>query len=176
MPSYLSYFKNEWLSDSHRGWYASYISGVGTNNGLEATNAVIKKERTLRKRLALAFFLKNVCDLANSWSKERNVDHLNYRKTIALQESLGTAGYREAYQWLKSSTRVTIQSDNIYFSRAGKWPVASLTAADVKAYKTAVAKLHFNSFDDYFRILNGVWCTTLNRLDFRLSTHVQHFF
>ena len=53
MPSYLSYFKNEWLSDSHRGWYASYISGVGTNNGLEATNAVIKKERTLRKRLAL---------------------------------------------------------------------------------------------------------------------------
>ena len=170
MPSYLSYFKNEWLSDSHRGWYASYISGVGTNNGLEATNAVIKKESILRKRLALAFFLKNVCDLANSWSKERNVDHLNYRKPIALQVSLGTAGYREAYQWLKSSTRVTIQSDNIYFSRAGKWPVASLTAADVKAYKTAVAKLHFNSFDDYFKILNGVWCTTLNRLDFRLST------
>ena len=58
MPSYLSYFKNEWLSDSHRGWYASYISGVGTNNGLEATNAVIKKESILRKRLALAFFLK----------------------------------------------------------------------------------------------------------------------
>ena len=62
---------------------------------------MIKKECTLRKRLAITLFLKSSCNLASSWSKERNADHLNHRKPIALQVSLETTGYREAYQWLK---------------------------------------------------------------------------
>jgi len=143
---------------------------VGTNNGLESTNAVVKKESTLRKRLALALFLRAASDLVNNWSKERDPEHLNYRKPIAIEVTLGTTEYRSAYQWLKKPTRITIQAENLFYSRAGHSTIQSLSAADVKAYKVAVEKLQFKNFDEYDNLINGIWCTTLSRDNFRNST------
>ncbi|RNA17934.1 hypothetical protein BpHYR1_031043, partial [Brachionus plicatilis] len=43
-----------WLSEYHLGWYEGYADGYpSTNNALESTNDVIKKEATLRDRLPL---------------------------------------------------------------------------------------------------------------------------
>ena len=53
---------------------------------------------------------------------------------------------------------------------AGKWPDASLTSTIVKSYKIAVANVQFSSFDEYFKIVNGIWCTKLNRDAFHLPT------
>lgn len=51
MPNYLVYFENEWIK-RHKGWFDSYIAlGPSTNNGLESTNAVIKKRTHSEKDL-----------------------------------------------------------------------------------------------------------------------------
>ena len=73
-------------------WSGSWITAVGSraasslvrlNNGLEATNAVIKKECTLRKRLSVGDFFRKVFDLVRDWFKERDQENPNYRKPFA---------------------------------------------------------------------------------------------
>ncbi len=48
MTAFLAYFRKEWIVH-HKGWFVGYVVGPTTNNGLESTNAVIKKECTMRK-------------------------------------------------------------------------------------------------------------------------------
>ncbi len=60
------YFENEWLTvlDS---WYEGYNGAFtpSTNNQLEATNKVIKDERTFRERHTLSRFLTVASDIVN---------------------------------------------------------------------------------------------------------------
>ncbi|CAF4446237.1 unnamed protein product, partial [Rotaria socialis] len=68
-PNFIEYFQNEWLT-THNAWY----EGVGhftpsTNNALEATNNVIKKENTLRERLPLSRFKVLAFEIVEKWSK-----------------------------------------------------------------------------------------------------------
>ncbi|CAF2148675.1 unnamed protein product [Rotaria magnacalcarata] len=68
-PIFINYFQDEWLTTLH-GWY----EGVGhftpsTNNALESTNNVMKKERTLRERLPLSRFKVLACEIVEKWSK-----------------------------------------------------------------------------------------------------------
>ncbi len=168
ISQYLTYFEKEWIA-SHKGWFIGYMA-VHTNNGLESTNAVIKKEGTLRKRLSMAMFLKAATDLTSDWSRERHPEHFNYRKPFATNVTLSTQLYRKAYEWLKNPTRVTIQNQNIYYSRSKSVTEQTLTSADVKSYKTAITNCTFTSFDDYVYTLRGIWCTTLNNENYLKST------
>ena len=53
---FIRYFKSEWLT-AHSGWYEGYSEYTpSTNNALEATNNVIKRENTFRERLVLSRF------------------------------------------------------------------------------------------------------------------------
>ena len=56
MSSLLKYFENEWIQ-SHKGWFALYSAlDLTTNNGLELTNAVIKKQTLCESDLAFQSF------------------------------------------------------------------------------------------------------------------------
>jgi hypothetical protein len=170
MAAYLAYFQKEWIV-SHKGWFEGYNFGPSTNNGVEATNAVIKKENTFRKRLNLASFFKVIWLLVNSWSKERHPNSgAFFRKPFVLETTLGKLEYTAAYQWLKNPERLTISNGDTYFSRASSASNKSLTNADVKNYTTSVNLLSFKSFDDYVDIVHGIWKTCIDREDFRKST------
>ena len=55
-PNFIEYFQNEWLT-THNAWYEGFGHFTpSTNNALEATNNVIKKENTLRERLPISRF------------------------------------------------------------------------------------------------------------------------
>jgi hypothetical protein len=62
-----------------------------TNNGLEATNAVIKQSHTMRERLPVGQFFNNILELLITWSKDRDPESPNYKKfcevtTTSLQQ------------------------------------------------------------------------------------------
>ena len=170
MSAAIAYFEKEWLI-AHKGWFISFIDGPATTNGLESTNGVIKKENTLRKRLNLATFLKAAFKLVQDWSTERNPKSLNHRKPLTTQVTIETRHYTKSYQWLKNPSRSTIQSENTFFSRAeGAESFGPLTNKDIKVYKAAYEKKQFKTFDEFYNICFSIWCTKLNRDDFRKST------
>ncbi|CAF2103112.1 unnamed protein product [Rotaria magnacalcarata] len=117
-PNFIEYFQNEWLT-THNACY----EGVGhftpsTNNALEATNNVIKKEHTLRERLPLSRFKVLAFEIVEKWSKcyERGLKKYNYKQTISLE--LWTTGY----QWVKLNKSIlSTECDNLvqYYIPAG---------------------------------------------------------
>ncbi|CAF5092259.1 unnamed protein product, partial [Rotaria sp. Silwood1] len=53
-PNFVECFQNEWLT-THDAWHEGVDHCTpSTDNALEATNNVIKKENTLRERLPLS--------------------------------------------------------------------------------------------------------------------------
>ena len=74
---FLEYFNLQWVNNLN-GWYEGYSPDYpSTNNALEATNNVIKKESTLRERLSLGQFFSTLTKMIESWSNERNPFHVN---------------------------------------------------------------------------------------------------
>lgn len=60
-------------------WYEDAAVGLpSTNNGVEATNAVIKAEHTLRVRLPIGEFLGCSSDMVRQWSQRRNPKSVNW--------------------------------------------------------------------------------------------------
>jgi len=153
-PSFIEYFQNEWLT-THNEWY----EGVGhftpsTNNGLEATNNVIKKENTLRERLPLSRFKVLAFEIVEKWSKcyERGLKQYNYKQTISLE--LWTSGY----QWVKSNKSIlSNECDNFvqYYIPAGDG--TEITNVDIDVMK----KMKWYSFDQYKNKAFNIWCVTL---------------
>ena len=71
---------------------------------------------------------------------------------------------------LKSPIRVTLSSGDKFYSRSAESPTQELTSVNVNAYVDAYTNRKFKSFDEYHNIMNGIWCTTLERNDYRQST------
>lgn len=90
MSIYLEYFEAEWLR-AHKGWFVSYLpDGPSTNNGLEATNAVISRANTFRNQLSMSEFLRVVHEIVGTWSKERDPSSLFYTKPFAETRQITT--------------------------------------------------------------------------------------
>src|SRR5690349_13069646 len=79
MKLFLDYFIYEYLN-KFNGWFEGRkINCPSTNNCLEATNNVIKKEDTFRNRLPIAQFFEVAILIASSWPKERNPEAKNHK-------------------------------------------------------------------------------------------------
>ncbi|CAF4450207.1 unnamed protein product [Rotaria socialis] len=123
-PNFIEYFQNEWLT-THNAWY----EGVGhftpsTNNALEATNNVIKKENTLRERLPLSRFKVLAFEIVEKWSK----------------------CYERGYQWVKLNKSIlSTECDNLvqYYIPAGDETKITNVGIDV------VKKMKWYTFDQY---------------------------
>ena len=69
-----------------------------TNNGVEATNAVIKKQYTLKERLPVGQFLHTVADILRNWSESRSPANINC-KHFATVPTISLSEWTRAYQW-----------------------------------------------------------------------------
>ena len=64
---FLKYSEKEWLL-KYSNWYERASPGhPSTNNGVESTNAAIKKENTLRERLPVGQFLTCMAEMVEMW-------------------------------------------------------------------------------------------------------------
>lgn len=59
-PNLISYFREQWLNKHRERYEGAAVGYPATNNGLEATNSWIKRGHTLRERLLVDQFLRNV--------------------------------------------------------------------------------------------------------------------
>lgn len=148
---FLEYFQEEWLK-KNKNWYEGAALGYpSTNNGIEATNAIIKKEHTLRERLPVGQFLNCLDNLLLKWSKER--DHLlpTY-KPFSLEPTISIKDWTEAYQWVLLNKNIRIVDDKFYIASSNCENDAVFTELF-----TRFTEKNWETFDEYKKINFSFW-------------------
>ena len=104
---FLDYFKMQWLNEKIIGWYESYAEGYpSTNNAIEATNGVIKREHTYGEEFPLQLFLEQCFKpILSKWSEERDPSK-TISKLFAMQPSFDTPDFTNAYKWVALKKRI----------------------------------------------------------------------
>ena len=86
-----------WLSEYHVDWYEGYADGYPcTNNALESTNDVIKKEATLKDRLQFFICMNK---LLSDWSSNRD-PKFNTTKKFATKPEVSTHEWTLGFEWV----------------------------------------------------------------------------
>uniref|UniRef100_A0A914X3P3 SWIM-type domain-containing protein n=1 Tax=Plectus sambesii TaxID=2011161 RepID=A0A914X3P3_9BILA len=70
LRAFATYFKRVWVKGPLRYWYEGAAMGeVSTNNGLESLHGRIKRFGTLRKKMPIGSFVKEMNRLMEEWSR-----------------------------------------------------------------------------------------------------------
>ena len=66
---FFTYMEDVWMSDDLKNWFeAANPMMCSTNNSLEATNNVLKRDYTYRKRVSMSHLFDIMNDLLGEWS------------------------------------------------------------------------------------------------------------
>ena len=99
----VDYFDKEWQK-KYPNWYEGAAENYpSTNNALEATNGVIKKEHTLRERLPVGQFLNCMAEMVKKWSEARDSSSINC-VLFAETKSVSLKMWTSAYHWALSTS------------------------------------------------------------------------
>lgn len=116
MKQFLVYFNEQWV-DMNPGWYVGVAPGVPcTNNALESTNNVIKREFTLRERLPLSDFLDLLLQIVKVWSEERDPKGNCNAKEFITKRKPTLAEWTRGYQWARMKKTIIIEGESYYAS------------------------------------------------------------
>ena len=91
------YFVPQYVTGPLAVWYEGHDGFVATNNGLEATNQVIKKENTNRVLHTVASFLPIMAEIVNDWSFHSH----RFATVPTIPDSIYTTGYQLSLQFDK---------------------------------------------------------------------------
>lgn len=155
VTKFLAYFRAQWVVKNN-AWFEGAAPGQpSTNNGIEATNAVIKREHTFRERLPIGHFLHSAIELVEKWSMTRNPDFINCIK-YAISRVPALKDYTTAYQWATANHKV-IQCDDdeqTYYtsSTASKKDINITWILRMKKKEGA-----WKTFEEFNEYRNGVW-------------------
>ncbi len=152
---FFAYFSQQWLI-TNRNWYEGFaLDHPSTNNGLEATNAVIKKEGTLRERLPLPRFFSVADKTINGWSCDRNGEALNgrgFQNDPCPKLPLWT----KSFQWAVSNAEVKQGADETFYIRPSVSQRAKLTTL-IEKKKSKEDRKDWRNLDDFFTSVNSLW-------------------
>lgn len=149
IKDFLNYFEKTWLGENQFWYEGASDQFPSTNNGLESTNSVIKKEQTLRERLPVGQFLEVLkVSLVEKWSYERNPQNPN-TKPFATTIKLTTKIWTEAYQWVKLKPKLFEEKEDktTFFYTKSRNATEVLTQEDVQIWKDT--HLKWECFDTF---------------------------
>lgn len=154
MKKVIAHFKAQWTSNTLHKWTSGHCPDcVINNNGLEATNLVIKLEVTQRRLLpVLAFFRESM-----RWLREKSIryDALNPNYIpFTTRHTIATNEWVEAYRWSKDTARQLRIIGDIYVTV--KENRGDLTDAKAQAFITSFTDFTFASFDVYTSVSHNV--------------------
>jgi len=128
-----------------------------SNNCLEATNNVIKKEQTFGNRLAIREFLNVAFKRLKDWSTERAPECVNFKHFFS-EPPCSLQLQTQAYQWVKADTQVLSRSHNgltHYYIQPHGHP--KLKESDLGTYDKQHRNLSWRSFKTYAKSHVRLW-------------------
>lgn len=176
IKDFIDYFRSQWLHKNFN-WYEGISVGYpSTNNGIEATNAIIKKQHTLRERLPVGQFLNSVLSLLVTWSKERDPQSPNF-KMFSDVPSISLQQWTLAYHWAVSNKKVLQEnngSDCITFYTCSKTNNQPLTIEQLATFKQKNGK--WETFDDFKKWNYGIWTIIIDQKELNKSNCTCPYF
>ena len=152
MKDCVSYFCDHWLL-TNNNWYEGIALGTSsTNNGIESTNGVIKRENALRERLPVGQFLNTASNILKKWFTDRQPECTNY-KPFHENPSVSLRQWTDAWRWAMESRKVMKGKSDKYYtcSLREKNPINSALLTE---YKNKQGK--WKSFSEFVRLEYGV--------------------
>lgn len=167
----LNYVEKQWLIKNECWFEGAAVGYPSTNNGLESTNAVIKREFSMRERMPVGQFLKKVVHLVRHWSEKRNPDSINctpFTEIPNISLQLWTA----AYQWAVADKPIIQRPHGT--DGCKQYFVAASTAAGPITEKQLSIFLKMSgkwrTFDDFRKQKFGIWMIVINNIQLDQST------
>ena len=156
-----AYFKAQWTNNSVSNWTRGHCPGcVINNNGLEATNLVLKTEITQRVLLPVLNFFDELKKWLKNLSLRKDTTNPNHIPFTRFH-TISTKDWTEAYRWSKDN-HCQIRLTGVDYISVSKNVKSDLT--DERAARLAAQLGHFtfDTFDTYTTTSNSV---CLIRLD-----------
>lgn len=138
-------------------WFEGAASGYpSTNNGIESTNSIIKKEHTLRDRLPVSQFLNKLNDLLIKWSMDRNPELQSY-KNFSVKPTVTLKEWTESYHWALQNKKI-IKADNTYYVCSSNSNYKNITLELVTKYINE----DWATFEDFEQGFYGIWAFSID--------------
>jgi len=115
---FVEYFTEQWLQ-LHPNWYegaAVPINASTCNNGLEVFNRTLKDEKTLRRRLPVQVFIKQLLEWVHNWGSR----YVGGANVVFFEPVIDLPLMTKAYQWKKQNKQVKRHRDGFLMVPAGK--------------------------------------------------------
>ena len=95
---FVDYFEEQWVRKYPYWFEGAAMKHPSTNNGIESTNAVLKRDYTFHERLPVGQFLNLAADVVQRWSEVRNPLSPNCIH-FCIDATPSLAEWTAAYQW-----------------------------------------------------------------------------
>jgi hypothetical protein len=156
VKDYVTYMRLNWI-DNNKGWFEGCAPCFpSTNNGLESTNAVIKRQHTLRERLPLMRFLEVAKSaIVHGWSSARVSTGLPFAREAPWTTSCWTAGYH----WAVSTAHVTSAGGGRYYVASSSTMASEPTLADFKEKVVQYKEMRnkWLNLEQYQAVQSSLW-------------------
>lgn len=158
-PEFCAYFQSEWLQDDTKNWYNGYSPFVPAhNNANEGFNLHIKRDYTMRERLALNVFKVTFSAMINDMSVRYDPSNPTGEvKKIRMLPDITNQMYEAAHSWYSNPDTLIGEINNgksnlrEFFVASSKYTNQATSAS--LAELQAIQEREFDDFDDY--ISNG---------------------
>ena len=150
-----AHFKLQWTNNNVSNWTRGHCPNcVVNNNGLEATNHVIKVEVTQRKLLPVLTFFAEVSRWLMNQSTRRDPTNVNFIPFTSVH-TISTGDWTEAYRWHKDTAKQVRIVGNVYVALHGN-VTGDLTDAKAAKFISQFTDFTFVTFDEYTSLANGI--------------------
>lgn len=156
-----AYFKAQWTDNGVSSWTRGHCPGcVINNNGLEATNLVLKTEITQRVLLPVLNFFDELKRWLKNLSLRKDITNPNHIP-FARFHTISTKDWTEAYRWSKDNHR-QIRLTGMDYVAVSKSVKSDLTDERAARLAAQFRNFTFGTFDAFTTTSNSV---CLIRLD-----------
>jgi hypothetical protein len=154
---FVDYFNTEYMI-KYSGWYEGIApKSPSTNNCLESTNNVLKKECSLRERLLIREFILRISEKLRTWSELIDPASPNY-KDFSLLPDLPLQHQKDSYNWARGNVgvkrRVKSGATTFYIPADGKLIVQD---GDIQQYEKQTKTRLWKLFDKYAATQTKLW-------------------
>lgn len=151
-PNFIEYFTKQWIHLNPNWYEGAKILTPSTNNALEATNRVIKDDRTFRERLPLPRFIEVLYHIIDDWGLRYDANLSEFSDVPTIHLPLWT----KSYQWAKLNKKIQItRTDN---HQICKVPANSL----IELVENSKTYINWETFDEFKEFYFNEWTTTLS--------------
>ena len=144
VPEFLLYLKESWLGENKYWFEGSALHIPSTNNGIESTNRVIKRQFTFRERLPVDRFFTVCLDMPQYWSSERDPCKPTNSKPFALLPEPSLELWTSAFNWARSDAVAAKFGSHFYIKPSANKSRAKFEN-QIKAYESKRGRLSWKS-------------------------------